>query len=121
MHTRPPWATLTCAVLPAGPATTSATATPRDASGRSPSEPRGKPSASPPPARPTGGGANGSTPTPSRSRSPSTPPLGLVRDPSPLRPRTLELYRDLLRLHVLPTLGSRELARLSPADIRAWH
>jgi len=41
--------------------------------------------------------------------------------PKPLRPRTLELYRDLLRLHVLPTLGAHELARLSPADIRAWH
>ncbi len=38
----------------------------------------------------------------------------------PLRPRTRELYEGLLRLHILPTLGAIELARLTPAKIRAW-
>lgn len=45
-----------------------------------------------------------------------------LRDrPRPLRSRTQELYEGLLRLHVLPVLGGRELARLAPADIRSWH
>ena len=31
-----------------------------------------------------------------------------------------ELYEGLLRLHILPTLGAIELARLTPPKIRAW-
>lgn len=38
-----------------------------------------------------------------------------------LRPRTRELYEGLLRLHVLPTLGSVELRKLSPAVVRRWY
>ena len=38
-----------------------------------------------------------------------------------LRPRTRRLYSDLLRLHILPTLGATELGRLTPAAVRAWH
>ncbi|MET0902284.1 MAG: site-specific integrase [Acidimicrobiales bacterium] len=39
----------------------------------------------------------------------------------PLRPRTRELYEGLLRLHILPTLGAVELARLTPPKVRAWY
>lgn len=39
----------------------------------------------------------------------------------PLRPRVVELYESLLRLHILPTLGSVTLARLGRATVRAWH
>ena len=39
----------------------------------------------------------------------------------PLAPRTLELYRDLLDRHILPTFGSVSLARLRPEAVRAWH
>jgi integrase len=38
-----------------------------------------------------------------------------------LRPRTQRLYADLLRLHILPTLGAVELGRLSPVAVRRWH
>jgi integrase len=38
-----------------------------------------------------------------------------------LTPRTRENYEGLLRLHILPTLGDYELAKLSPAAVRAWH
>jgi integrase len=35
--------------------------------------------------------------------------------------RTRELYEDLLRLHVLPSLGQSTLAGLSPSKIRGWN
>ncbi len=38
-----------------------------------------------------------------------------------LRPRTVELYEYLLRLHILPELGRRPLDRITPMMIRAWH
>jgi integrase len=37
-----------------------------------------------------------------------------------LRPRTVELYRWLLRKHVAPHLGGVQLGRLSAAGIRQW-
>ena len=37
-----------------------------------------------------------------------------------LRPRTRDLYRSLLRLHVLPTLGTSEMAAITPATVRSW-
>ena len=43
-----------------------------------------------------------------------------LADRPQLRPRTRELYRSLLRLHVLPALGSMELATLTPATVRSW-
>lgn len=39
----------------------------------------------------------------------------------PLRPRVVETYEGLLRLHVFPTLGDRPLGKLSTPMIRAWH
>src|SRR5580658_4927763 len=38
-----------------------------------------------------------------------------------LRPRTAELYRGLLKLHIVPALGKIDLSDLSPRDVRAWH
>lgn len=38
-----------------------------------------------------------------------------------LRPRTRELYEGLLRLHVLPALGTVELAKLTPSVVRRWY
>lgn len=38
-----------------------------------------------------------------------------------LRPRTVELYEGLLRLHIEPTLGSKRLERLTTPMIRAWY
>jgi integrase len=38
-----------------------------------------------------------------------------------LRPRTLELYEGLLRLHLMPTFEKIPLGDLSPAVIRNWH
>jgi integrase len=40
---------------------------------------------------------------------------------SDLRPTTRSKYRHLLDRHLLPSLGSRELAKLSPAMVRAWY
>jgi len=37
-----------------------------------------------------------------------------------LSPRTRELYRALLRLHLVPYLGRRELAQLTPEMVRKW-
>lgn len=37
-----------------------------------------------------------------------------------LKPRTRDLYRDLLKKRVTPTLGDRELAKITPAIIRNW-
>jgi integrase len=38
-----------------------------------------------------------------------------------LKPRTAELYRALLRLHIEPRLGKTALGELSPSQVRAWH
>jgi integrase len=37
-----------------------------------------------------------------------------------LRPRTVELYRQLLGKHITPALGAMQLGRISPADVRKW-
>jgi hypothetical protein len=37
-----------------------------------------------------------------------------------LRPKTLAGYDSLLKTHLSPTFGSRSLARIQPADVRAW-
>ena len=36
-----------------------------------------------------------------------------------LKPRTVQSYRDVLRLHVLPTLGEKKVRRLVKGDIKA--
>lgn len=38
-----------------------------------------------------------------------------------LKPRTESLYRDLLRLHIVPVLGDVELAKVTPSQVREWH
>ncbi|MHB8434917.1 MAG: tyrosine-type recombinase/integrase [Acidimicrobiales bacterium] len=38
-----------------------------------------------------------------------------------LRPRTVELYRDLLDRCVLPVFGGTDLSRITPSGVRAWH
>ena len=38
-----------------------------------------------------------------------------------LRPRTVELYESELRRHILPALGSVEIASLTTARVRTWH
>ena len=38
-----------------------------------------------------------------------------------LRPRTRELYASLLRLHVVPALGTVEIAEITPSMIRSWN
>jgi integrase len=38
-----------------------------------------------------------------------------------LRPRTVELYRSLLRLHITPALGGMPLAKITPEAVRTWH
>jgi integrase len=38
-----------------------------------------------------------------------------------LKPRTVELYKALLRLHVEPRLGKTSLGELKPSQVRAWH
>lgn len=38
-----------------------------------------------------------------------------------LRPRTAELYRSLLRVHILPTFGSLPLGKVAPTTVRAWN
>jgi integrase len=38
-----------------------------------------------------------------------------------LRPRTRELYASLLKLHVVPALGSLEIARMTPSTVRIWY
>lgn len=45
----------------------------------------------------------------------------LEERPEPLRPRTVELYRGLLRLHILPTFGRVHLNRITSASVRSWH
>jgi integrase len=37
-----------------------------------------------------------------------------------LRPRTVELYRWLLRTHIAPHIGGVELGKLNPAVVRQW-
>lgn len=38
-----------------------------------------------------------------------------------LAPTTEELYRRLLRLHLLPTFGPLDLDQITPPRVRAWH
>lgn len=37
-----------------------------------------------------------------------------------LAPRTVALYETLLRLHIEPTLGARQLSSVTPAVVRSW-
>lgn len=37
-----------------------------------------------------------------------------------LRPKTRQLYEGLVRLHILPTLGTRTLAEITPPRVRSW-
>jgi integrase len=43
-----------------------------------------------------------------------------LNDRPSLRPRTRDLYRGLLRLHILPELGLTPIGRLTPAQVRTW-
>ncbi len=43
-----------------------------------------------------------------------------VAERAGLRPKTRQLYEGLVRLHIVPTLGSYPLASLTPARIRSW-
>ena len=38
-----------------------------------------------------------------------------------LRPRTIELYRSLLRRHILPAFGEVHLGRITPSAVRSWN
>ena len=44
-----------------------------------------------------------------------------LRQRTDLRPRTVELYESLLRLHVLPTFGTLPVGRITPSSVRSWH
>jgi integrase len=46
---------------------------------------------------------------------------GWLSDRHDLQPRTDELYKGLLRLHVLPTFGALSLGKVTSTDVRAWH
>src|SRR5687768_13029746 len=37
-----------------------------------------------------------------------------------VRPRTLDTYEAAITLHIVPTLGKRPLAKLTPQDCQAW-
>jgi hypothetical protein len=39
----------------------------------------------------------------------------------PLAPKTLELYRVLLRAHIEPAFSSRQLSAITPEAVRRWH
>ncbi|MGA2806379.1 MAG: tyrosine-type recombinase/integrase [Acidimicrobiales bacterium] len=39
----------------------------------------------------------------------------------PLAPKTLELYRVLLRAHIEPTFSNRQLSAITPEAVRRWH
>ncbi|MBA2488786.1 MAG: site-specific integrase [Chloroflexi bacterium] len=43
----------------------------------------------------------------------------LVTARTALRPRTHESYADTVRLHIIPTLGGEQLAKLSPGQVQA--
>jgi integrase len=45
----------------------------------------------------------------------------MVSRPEPLAPRTVELYRGLLRNHIVPTFGRVELGQITTAAVRRWH
>ncbi len=38
-----------------------------------------------------------------------------------LRPRSQEQYETNLRLHIKPTLGDKDLSKISPSMVRQWH
>ncbi len=38
-----------------------------------------------------------------------------------LRPRSQEQYETNLRLHIKPTLGDKDLSKISPSMVRTWH
>jgi hypothetical protein len=38
-----------------------------------------------------------------------------------LQPRTLELYRSLLRCHIVPEFGELPLRKLTPSAVRSWN
>jgi integrase len=46
---------------------------------------------------------------------------GLWLEQRKIAPRTRELYGDLLRLHILPTLGDMRIGGITPVAVRNWH
>jgi integrase len=38
-----------------------------------------------------------------------------------LRPRTRDVYEDIIRVHIVAKLGDLQIGKLSPADVRSWH
>jgi membrane peptidoglycan carboxypeptidase len=38
-----------------------------------------------------------------------------------LRPRTRDDYEDIIRVHIVPSLGDKQMGKLSPGDIRGWY
>lgn len=42
-------------------------------------------------------------------------------DGAPLRPRTRELYNQLLETHIVPGLGTVKIRDVSPSMVRSWH
>ena len=72
--------------------------------------------------------ADGKPATPSAV---TTPTLGdyssswvdtrLTKRGEPLRPRVKDLYLMQLRLHIVPTFGTRRLARITTAQVRGWN
>jgi len=69
---------------------------------------------------PTWIGTRGSIRWRGRSRWPHTPGDGSTSDRASA-PRTCELYESELRLHILPALGSIEVAKLTTSTVRSWH
>ncbi len=44
-----------------------------------------------------------------------------LKDKANIRPRTHEMYEDMMRLHIFPTLGDEQLGRISPPIVRRWY
>src|SRR6478735_8547540 len=44
-----------------------------------------------------------------------------LQERSGIAPRTREIYKSLLAVHLLPTLGTHEIGQLTPGEVRRWH
>jgi Phage integrase, N-terminal SAM-like domain len=47
--------------------------------------------------------------------------LRWVAERPDLQPRTIELYRSLLRCHILPAFGDLHLGKITPSTVRSWN
>ena len=55
------------------------------------------------------------------TRSVASMPKGWLDSRPDLRPRSVFVYKSLLKCHLIPAFGNLSIAEISPSQVRTWH